>query len=430
MPTVEYFYLRMLELEGRHPADAGAWAATFHRLMVGEGQPPGDHPAATVEYAEGEPFPPSPRVPSEVTRPGRWFFYQRLRTSTECERYLLAHPDFHTPKPSVNIQLSTDWAAPPGGVIPMPNARTLLKFTHNVFLWGCRPERRLFLFQNTWGENWGYKGAGTLPYDYFDRYCFDSWAMYHSAHDLALFRGSSLDSTGRSRWSARDDEDYRRYGFDVWKLAENERLGWAFAVERDGAIEVEEFYVRAEHRGHGHGRWLGAQLVELARAKSLPLRAWVQFADSRRESPGTSEAMLSTLRRMNLRFRQSPVRWAAYLATNEGPGADEPIEPVDFPERPRSPIHAVVAAALALGAAGPPPSATPSAVTQPLSESEEFPGVGTPAWGRMNQERAALIRKKVRGELTEAERGRYEYLQSQSLAALDQAFPREAANRE
>lgn len=53
-----------------------------------------------------------------------------------------------------------------------------------------------------------------------------------------------------------------------------------------------------------------------------------------------------------------------------------------------------------------------------------FPQVGTPEWGAMNRKRAELIRKKVRGELSEAERRLYETLQRRSLEALDKAFPR------
>ena len=56
-----------------------------------------------------------------------------------------------------------------------------------------------------------------------------------------------------------------------------------------------------------------------------------------------------------------------------------------------------------------------------------FPAVGTAEWGQMNQRRAELICKKVRGELTEAERRQYEWLQRKSLEALDVAHPRTTA---
>lgn len=72
-------------------------------------------------------------------------------------------------------------------------------------------------------------------------------------------------------------------------------------------------------------------------------------------------------------------------------------------------------------------SATPNVDGRPDQTDMPFPAVGTPEWGRMNQRRAELIRKKVRGELTEAERREYEWLQRRSLEALDAAHPRTPA---
>jgi hypothetical protein len=56
-------------------------------------------------------------------------------------------------------------------------------------------------------------------------------------------------------------------------------------------------------------------------------------------------------------------------------------------------------------------------------EHAAFPQVGTAEWGKMNQRRAELIRKNLRGELSEAEREEYETLQCRSLLAVDAAFP-------
>jgi hypothetical protein len=75
------------------------------------------------------------------------------------------------------------------------------------------------------------------------------------------------------------------------------------------------------------------------------------------------------------------------------------------------------------GQAGPAPPAGAVA-------SEEFPAVGTQAWGRMNQRRAELIRKKNREGLTEAERQEYDRLQALSHAALEKAYPRPALDTE
>jgi hypothetical protein len=54
----------------------------------------------------------------------------------------------------------------------------------------------------------------------------------------------------------------------------------------------------------------------------------------------------------------------------------------------------------------------------------EFPAVGTPEWGRMNQRRAELIRKKNRKGLSSAEQIEYERLQRLSHDALETQFPR------
>ena len=60
-----------------------------------------------------------------------------------------------------------------------------------------------------------------------------------------------------------------------------------------------------------------------------------------------------------------------------------------------------------------------------LLRGEDFPRVGTAAWGEMNRRRAELIRKKIRGELSPEEQALYEALQRRSLEALERAFPRQ-----
>ena len=57
-----------------------------------------------------------------------------------------------------------------------------------------------------------------------------------------------------------------------------------------------------------------------------------------------------------------------------------------------------------------------------------FPTPGTPEWGRFNRRRAELIRGKIRGSLSRAEENELEYLQRETLAAVDRAFPRPPAD--
>lgn len=74
---------------------------------------------------------------------------------------------------------------------------------------------------------------------------------------------------------------------------------------------------------------------------------------------------------------------------------------------------------------GPGPTGTANGKPDgPGAPAADFPAVGTPEWGQMNRRRADLIRKKLRGELTEAERQQYEWLQRRTLEALDAIAPR------
>lgn len=60
------------------------------------------------------------------------------------------------------------------------------------------------------------------------------------------------------------------------------------------------------------------------------------------------------------------------------------------------------------------------------AEQAAFPQVRTAEWGEMNRKRAELIRKKIRGELSENEREEYETLQRLSLAEVEASFSRQS----
>lgn len=56
--------------------------------------------------------------------------------------------------------------------------------------------------------------------------------------------------------------------------------------------------------------------------------------------------------------------------------------------------------------------------------AQKFPAPGTPEWGRLNRRRGELIRRKVRSGLYRAEEEELEWLQRETLAAVDRAFSR------
>jgi hypothetical protein len=67
-------------------------------------------------------------------------------------------------------------------------------------------------------------------------------------------------------------------------------------------------------------------------------------------------------------------------------------------------------------------ASTPAFV--PPGAAQTFPTPGTPAWSHFNRRRGELIGRKVRSGLSRREEEELEWLQSETLAAVDRAFPR------
>ena len=327
MATTLYSYIRGLELEGRHPEDVGMWGATVARLYFGEGLPVRGGPGDEVPIEPENDLPAAPKLPRSSL--GRSAFYRRIRTSDEAERYLKAV------KPGLNcaMEIFPGFVGEHGGEIPMPEpGEKPLPLTHAVELRQANRRLRKILFANSWGEGWGNRGFGQLPYDYFDKYVFECWGAYLKLASLKS-RSERVGEHRLTHWTTRDEWQRRIYGFVLLDPSGRERLGWSFVIERDGALEVEDLYVRPEYRGHGLGSLLADRLSELFRAKRSPVRLWVPFADARDESPATYPKLVPLARRLGLAFRPCSVRWAAYLASNEtaGDSSAVPIEPAWFP---------------------------------------------------------------------------------------------------
>jgi len=435
MTLVRYVYLRALEIEGRHPNDAGCWTNTVRRLEFGEGLPPEDELGPQVDVARNAPLPPSPKLATSVLRRGRSICYKRLRSVAECEDYLA-----HRYPVVFALDLFPGWGSPRDGRIPMPApGESALADSHAVSVVDYQPELREFLFVNSWGEKWGNRGTGYLPYEYFDRFVFECLVPCRKVRREST-RATRIPQGQEIRWVIRDEGDRRIYGYEICSRGPVdarmlfERWAWAFVIERDGTLEVEDLYVRPEFRGRGYASRLSERIVELARAKREPLRVWVSFADCRQESPQTYSALVPIAKRLGVQFHPCPVRWAAYFATNEQPGSASPVEPPRIPARPRGTLGDVLAAAALMGGALSVPQ-TPGVQARVVASHREeiaevggdlarHPEIGTTAWNSMNVRRAELIRKKNFEELNAEEQLEYERLQAISLVVLERSFPR------
>ncbi len=105
----------------------------------------------------------------------------------------------------------------------------------------------------------------------------------------------------------------------LYDLANEERIGWAFAVPRDGFLDIEELFVRTAYRRRGYASRLSQMLLKRSALLNLPLRLWVSYADCGQENRAALEGVL---RQLGLHLRNSSHRWAAYVALGGVPPAN------------------------------------------------------------------------------------------------------------
>lgn len=204
--SIPYGYIRALELEGRHPKDAGIWTLTLNRLIAGEGIPGLNSSWSNVNFLRGQAFPQAPALPSGVPMQPRHHHYSRLRSSEECRRHL------ETPgkqAASASLYVYRSWLSATDGVIPMPlpSERPLAE-THNVALRGYDDSDSSLVFENNWGEEWGKEGFGKLSCDYFDRNVFECYSVSRIGPNLRNFiekqirlvDGVNIVGVGQCRW--------------------------------------------------------------------------------------------------------------------------------------------------------------------------------------------------------------------------------------
>ena len=68
------------------------------------------------------------------------------------------------------------------GVIPMPKPKERQDVGLSFSVVGYDDAKRLLKFQHSWGTEWGDRGYGYLPYDYFRAQSYDSWAFRYAGN--------------------------------------------------------------------------------------------------------------------------------------------------------------------------------------------------------------------------------------------------------
>jgi hypothetical protein len=175
-----------------------------------------------------------------------------------------------------------------------------------VLLLGYDDHKAEFKFQNSSGVKWGDHGFGYISYDRFRSTCIESWTELPGGSRAWTEPKSGV---AQRSWGVREVSGgilHCREFVGVGK----ETIAWMYAVERDGALEVEELFVMPQFRFQGYGRELTRLTAALASEKSMPMRFWLSHADA---APSNLAIVKKLLR--PLQVRPSKKRWASYVVS-------------------------------------------------------------------------------------------------------------------
>ena len=130
----------------------------------------------------------------------------------------------------VSLPIHNGWHSAADGVITLPGVEPVTE-NHSIALEGVDDGRKLIKFWNNWGPKWGDGGYGYLPYDYADKYIYDSWVFDFSAANLPKDARASTTFPGISRRKAVVNCLGHVWAqIDLWDVTRNIRMGWCFAA--------------------------------------------------------------------------------------------------------------------------------------------------------------------------------------------------------
>ena len=291
--------MRARQLEGTYPGDrtTGVWPSTAWRVNWGWGLPPEKAwPYGTPRWPPSEP----PQI-DKVAHRHLGDRYQRVRSLTECKAVLA----YYSPV-GVSIDITKGWADPPGGRIPERRRGEPIVLSHSINLVGYDDSKQRLRFANSWGPTWGDEGFGYISYKTFEQSWCEGWMFYPLLKQTPTSREPGL----RRRMSG-----VKEFGGGVFHVREivgpnEDRIAWAFAVQRTDSFDVEELFVKPEHRRKGFGKALVQMLGQLAFEVQQYPRLWVSYPDATPVNLAIVEKLVNAI---GLRLYEASVRWAPFV---------------------------------------------------------------------------------------------------------------------
>lgn len=314
--NLQYLFIRARQLEGTisEGPEIGVWPITAGRVHKGWGSPPN----AAWTYDPRDSWPP--KEPDNIdldliARNNRLLAYQRVRTCKECKVALaLMSPVLYA------AEITRSWFNAPKGLIPMPNQNDEIIGSHLVCLLGYNDNKGIFKFINSWGISWGDEGLGYLSYEFFDKFMIECWIDF--PFNVDLFKTQVFHTQEGKIIFYRLIPSPLHSHVHVIEVSDgvnNDYKGWAFEVEYEDFLNVEELFVLPAYRRQGLAKALIGYLNKLSKPLNKPLRFWVPFADS--EEPNM-EVVQHLADVYGYKISPAPVRWAYLIMAHEVPRGD------------------------------------------------------------------------------------------------------------
>jgi GNAT superfamily N-acetyltransferase len=247
--------------------------------------------------------------------------YIRIRSAADCAKGLASN--IGVVQASFDI-VGDDWSNAPDGCIPFPEEGVTPEAAHTVAVVIVDEENQIFAFPNTWGVEWGNRGWGYMPYEYFDEFVTDAWFL-DAMKDPAPPLQSGITFLD---WMYHDVFGRTNIVIEVNDWDRDERIGWCFVVEIGTVFEVEEFFVMPAYRRKGYGTGLMRTLLKAGEIFNRSILFWISHPDWNDNQRPVTQAFLQ---KFGFAISGRDVRWASAKATL---GMAPPMRPSGRPIPP------------------------------------------------------------------------------------------------